>query len=244
MKKLTGLLVLTAALLQTPDIMAGTFPAGSSRQPLVQGSLPQRLSIGIDYDVMERDVDIKNGGKGTLEADRINAYVGFDALPWLTTFVTVGGVEVDGPLSKTGLAVSVGLGAYLWEADIVTPSFMAGRITIKASAELGRYESEVLDNKIRWTEGILALPFGYEKFESQAIGLSTIQTGLALYAGPAVSIIDGKSGSGASKVDFSEDEVFGVVGGADVYFTRHLSIGVSLRYFDELSYGASLRYHF
>lgn len=229
---------------------AGTFPASISREPLAVGRVSERLSIGVGYDSIKRGLDIKNGPAGLgalLEADSLSGYAGFDVLPWLTSFVTVGSVELKsgaGIKTDAKLKISGGVSAYLWEADVLSPGFMAGRVSVKADAELARFESGVENVSVEWFEALAALPIGYELFDRYPSGSSGVATSLALYAGPAISYLSGTAKTSYGDVDFDGDQQFGMVAGADVYFAPQISIGAKLTIFDELSYGATLRFHF
>lgn len=229
------------------DSFGETFPASISRQPLVAGRVSDRLSVGVGYDKVERGVEFDNMPEAILEADTISGYVGFDVLPWLTAFVTVGGTKVDseeGVASDYGVRFSGGLSAYLWEGDVIVPSFMSGRLSIKAMADASRSESDTDIGTVEWFDVLVALPFGYEKFDRYPVSDSGLQTSLALYAGPAFSYLSGTADTLFGDLDFDASEQFGVVAGADVYFSPSVAIGAKLLAFDEISYGASARFHF
>ncbi len=229
------------------DSFGETFPASISRQPLVAGRVSDRLSIGVGYDKLERGIEFDGMPDGILEADTISGYVGYDVLPWLTAFVTVGGTKVENAdLDGTdyGAKFSGGLSAYLWEGDVIVPSYMSGRLSIKAMMDASRSESDSDIGTVEWFDVLVALPFGYEKFDRYPASDSGLQTSLALYAGPAFSYMSGTTDTLSGDLDFDAAEQFGLVAGADVYFSPSVSIGAKFLAFDELSYGASARFHF
>jgi len=229
------------------NVFGETFPASISRQPLVAGRVSDRLSIGVGYDKLERGIEFGNMPDAILEADTVSGYAGFDVLPWMTAFVTVGGTKVEGENgvgSDYGVRFSGGLSAYLWEGDVIVPSFMAGRISIKAMMDASRSESDTDIGTVEWFDVVVALPIGYEKFDRYPVSGSGLQTSLALYAGPAFSYMSGTADTLFGDLDFDASSQFGVVAGADVYFSPSVSIGAKLLAFDELSYGASARFHF
>jgi hypothetical protein len=122
---------------------------------------------------------------------------------------------------------------------------MAGRVTLKASAEVSRSESDTDLGSVQWMEVVAALPIGYEIFDRYPTGSSGVATSLALYAGPAVSYLSGTAENlSGVEADFDGEDLFGLVVGADVYFAPQISIGAKIMMFDELSYGASFRFHF
>lgn len=229
------------------DSFGETFPASISRQPLVSGRVSDRLSVGIGYDKLERGIEFDNMPEAILEADTISGYVGYDVLSWLTAFVTVGGTKVEEEArvgTDYGVKFSGGLSAYLWEADVIVPSFMSGRLSIKAMVDASRSESDTDFGTVEWFDVLAALPIGYEKFDRYPASESGLQTSLALYAGPAISYLRGTANTLFGDLDFDASEQFGVVAGADVYFSPSVSIGAKILAFDELSYGASARFHF
>jgi hypothetical protein len=224
-----------------------TFPASISRQPLVAGRVPDRLTVGVSYDKTERGIEFDDLPDAILEADTITGYVGYDVLPWLTAFVTMGGSKVeseDGVGTDYGFKFSGGVSAYLWEGDILVPAYMSGRLSIKAMVDVSRAESDTDFGKVEWIDVLVALPIGYEKFDRYPTSSSGLQTSLALYAGPAFSTMSGKLDMPLSDLDFDASERFGVVAGADVFFSPSVSIGAKIIAFDEISYGASARFHF
>lgn len=222
-----------------------TLPASISRQPLVAGRVPERLTVGVGYDKLERGIAFDNMPDAILEANTITGYVGYDVLPWLTAFVTVGGSKVKGvDGADYGVKFSGGLSAYLWEGDILVPAFMSGRLSIKAMGDVSRTESDIDFGKVEWVDVMVALPIGYEKFDHYPASSSGLQTSLALYAGPAFSYMSGKADTPFGALDFDASQHFGVVAGADVFFSPSVSVGAKLIAFDEISYGASARFHF
>jgi len=224
-----------------------TFPGSISRQPLVAKPVSDRLTVGVGYDKLERGIEFDTLPDAVLEADTISGYAGYDVLPWLTAFVTVGGTKVEGDEgigTDYGIKLSGGLSAYLWEGDVLVPAFMAGRLSIKVMGEVSRFESDTDIGTVEWVDVMVALPVGYEKFDRYPTSASGLQTSLALYAGPAFSYMSGKADTVFGNVDFDASQRFGVVAGADVYFSPSVSIGAKLIAFDELSYGASARFHF
>jgi len=242
-------ILVAATVLVTSLAQAGTFPGSTSREPLMRGEVSDRLSIGLGYDRINRDIKYSGGlGTDTLRADSISGYVGYNFVPWFTTFVTVGATSLRGGewnSTDYALRVSGGVNAYFWEGDVLTPAFAAGRISIKATAEVLRHEADTEAGTSDWFEFIAAIPIGYEMFDRYPTAKSGVSTSLALYAGPAISYIDGDLAVlPGVKQSFGQDQLFGAVAGADVYFAPAVSIGFKALIFDDISTGASLRFHF
>ncbi len=228
---------------------AATFPGSISREPLVRGNVSDRLSIGLGYDRIERDVVLKDHlGKAALQADSMSGYVGYNVLRWLTMFVTAGATSLRGDQWTSpdySLRVSTGLNAYLWEGDVLSPAFAAGRISIKGTAELIRHEAKTDAGTSDWIEFVAALPIGYEFFDRYPASKSGVNTSLALYAGPAVSVLDGSLAVAAGREQgFRQDQAFGAVAGVDIYFAPSISVGFKALILDQVTTGASLRFHF
>lgn len=241
----TMVVVMVAAL--AGHTFAETLPASISRQPLVAGRPSDRLTVGVGYDKTERGIEIDGQVDDILEAGTITGYVGYDVLPWLTAFVTVGGAKLDSEAdvgADYGVKFSAGASAYLWEGDVIVPAYMSGRISIKAMMEVSRAESDTDVGTVEWVDVLVALPIGYEKFDRYPISSSGLQTSLALYAGPAFSHMSGTADTLFGDLDFDASQRFGVVAGADVFFSPSVSLGAKLIAFDELSYGVSARFHF
>jgi len=227
-------------------VSAGSFPTSISRRPLKVGLPSDRLSIGVSYEDIGRSIDLDEGGDGDdkLSADSASLYLGYDVRPWLTAFGTVGGVELDADGdTDAGLKVSAGLSAYLWEVNVLEPTFMAGRFSFKPTLEVSHYTSEASVGDVSWFDVTLALPVGYEIFDGYAESSQGISTSLSLYVGPAVSYVSGTVDAPGGDVDFDGEEYFGAIAGMDIYFSSQVSIGVQVSYFDETTIGGSLRFH-
>jgi len=235
-----------AVVFQAGLSLAAGYPTSISRTPLKVGIPSERLSVGVTYEDIKMGIDFDKGPDAILDAQSLALYVGYDVLPWLTMFTTLGASEVDddpGVSTDPKFKISGGVNAYLWEGDILTPAYMAGKITIKTTFELSRYDSDLGDGSVDWLDATLALPLGYELFDSYPESPRGIDTSLALYVGPAFRYIDGTVDTPGGDYDFEAKELLGVIGGVDVFLSRGLSLGVEFSYFDEVSALASVRFH-
>ena len=242
-------MAIAAIVLVASFAQAATFPGSISREPLMRGNVSDRLSIGLAYDRIQRDIQFKdNLGQAELKADSISGYVGYNVLPWLTTFVTAGATSLRGEQWSTrdyALRVSTGLSAYFWEGDVLSPAFAAGRISIKGTAEVIRHETDTNAGTSDWVEFVAALPIGYEIFDRYPASRSGVNTSLALYAGPAVSLLNGDLAVAPGRMrGFKQDQAFGAVAGVDVFFVPSVSVGFNALILDQVSTGVSLRFHF
>ncbi|MBT3191210.1 MAG: hypothetical protein HN341_01515 [Verrucomicrobia bacterium] len=237
-----------AVALQASMSLAASFPTSISRQPLRVRPPSERLSVGLNVEEIERSIDMDEGDDDVLSASSASIYVGYDILHWFTAFLTLGASEVDADSdsdedSSAGLKVSTGVSAYLWEVDVLEPSFMAGRFSFKPTLELSRYAADSSDGDSSWFDLTVALPLGYEMFDRHPVSSEGVDTSLALYAGPAVSYMFGSVGSGAGDGDFVGDDVFGFIGGVDLFLAPTVSLGAEFSFFGETSIMGSLRFH-
>ena len=233
-------------VLQASLSLAASFPTSISREPLNVRNASDRVTVGVTYEEIERDVEFDGGIDGVLDANSLSLYVGYDVQPWLTAFVSVGAAELDGVEgvdTDAKLKVSGGLSAYVWEADILEPVYMAGRLTLKPTLEISRYTADSDVGDVEWIEAMVALPFGYERFDRYPESPKGIATSLAMYVGPALSSLDGTLDTAVGDVDFEHDELLGVIAGVDIFLSAGVSLGVEFTVFDETSGAASLRFH-
>jgi len=232
--------------LQASLSLAAAYPPSISRPSLSTRPVSDRVSVGVTYEEIERGVDFDKGPDSVLKANSLSLYVGYDVVPWVTAFATIGGSELDGTTeinTDAGLKLSAGVSMCVWDADILEPIYMAGRLTLRPMAEISRYASDSDLGEVTWIDATLALPLGYERFDRYPVSAHGIATSLALYAGPAVSYIQGSADTNIGKIDFEADTLLGVMGGVDVYLSPGVALGVAFSVFDETTLSASLRFH-
>jgi hypothetical protein len=235
-----------AVALQTGMVFAEAFPSSISRSAMFVGIPSERLSLGLTYEDINIGVDFDRLPDGKLEAQSLAAYVGYDVLPWLTMFGTLGACEADGDRgieTDPGLRISGGASAYLWEGDVLSPPYMAGRFTVKASLELSYYDSDYASGDVSWFDVTAALPLGYEIFDDEPESPKGVDTSLSFYIGPAVRYLSGSWDLGGRSEDFDGKEMLGLMGGVDIYISQGLSIGAEACYFDEATVMGSVRFH-
>ena len=235
-----------AVVLQAGFVMAGAFPTSISREALNVGVPSERLSVGLNYEDIKLGIDFDDGPDVVLDAESWDVYIGYDVLPWLTVFTTLGSSEIDDTDevdTSAKFKISGGFNAYLWEGDVLDPTYMAGRFTLKTTFELSRYDSDSDVGDVSWIDATLAIPLGYELFDDYPESAKGISTSLAMYIGPAISYVNGTWESPVGDRDFEGKELFGFIGGVDLFLSPTLSMGVAFSYFDETTVGGSLRFH-
>jgi hypothetical protein len=248
MKRRTMTMVV-AGMIMAGGAFAATVPGSITREPFVRSNPSDRLSLGFGYDRIKREVQYTGSSANVLlEANSVSGFIGYDAARWLTVFVTGGGTSLQGDrwgARDYALRTSVGLHAYLWEGDVLSPAFAAGRISIKSMLEVVRHTADTSMGQSEWYEYMAAMPFGYEFFDRYPVSKSGLATSLALYVGPAVSYLDGDLAPVRGvKQSFKQEQAFGAIAGVDVYLAPTFSLGVNAQIFDETSIGTSFRFHF
>lgn len=235
----------------TLAVSAATLTAsGSSRDTLVRQNSLDGLSVGADYDQIERQIEPKTAAKPNtkLDARAISGFMGYDIFNWLTVFATAGGSQAkfdqDDNYDGAGFKWSGGLNLNLWHYNLEDPSFMAGRASFRAIGEFSQYRSAEGDDSFRWNDIFGSILFNYEIFVVSMKDLDRYPYSIAFYIGPALSKINGTHENAVTSFDFNESNIFGVVGGVDLYVAHNLAIGGQILYFDGTTLEASLRYAF
>src|ERR1035437_5404950 len=242
--------VVIAWMLGGLPIMAATLSASDSRDTLFTQQSLDNLSIGGVFEALKRDMQYANGGKTKLEAYNYYGYVGYDFLEWLTLFGTLGGCEAKSTeydaMGNDKVKWSAGLNLKIWHFDIVDPSFLAGRCSIRAMGEYSQYQSDISDTtQLKWQDLYASVTLNYEVFVSRMDDTESYPYSLLLYVGPAFSKVDGKRETPTQSYDFSEVHNLGIAAGADLFASHNLSIGGQLQYFfDAPTLSASVMYNF
>ena len=224
--------------------------SGSHDAWLTQHSL-RLLSVGADVEQQQRDIVLNGQSQATaLESRYYSGYLGLDLSRWATLFGTIGASDarLNADDYSTGRTKwSAGLTAHWWQFDIADPSFMAGRLEFLSTLEYGRYRAGTdTDTQFDWHEWFVDLLANYEIFVEKPDDLDAYPYSLVLFAGPAWSNIKGdlRTVSAAADTSFEDDRRIGLVAGATLFASYNLSLTGQIEYFDNVSAGASLRYHF
>lgn len=228
----------------------GTLTGSGPHYTLFEQDNLARLCLGGDYIRQERTISLE-GQSGTtdLEANHGMGYVGIDILSWLAVFGAVGGTsakvqDADG-YGNTRVNWAAGLSANLWHLDVTDPEFLAGSLSLRVLGEYSQFKSGDSDtDEIKWQEWFATLLASYEIFVTDSIDLDQIPFSLVLSVGPVFSKLDGTFDVSGQKLDFSEEQSYGIGGGVEVFIANNLSLGGQVQYYDSVTYGANLRYHF
>lgn len=245
MKNHTLLVIFTILVAASARLHAGTVSSSISSESLVTAPPVEAVSVGLNYDQGKRKVRDNATDIGTLESRAYSVLLGYDVVNWCTLFATLGRSEAR--LSERNgfgdgkVKWSIGLNANLWHVNIDEPPLFAGRISIKPSLEYSQNNSTIDNKTVKWTDVTGALFLNYEKTIDDPKYNLTEFYGYTVYAGPAFSVIDGKTGNGSS---FKESTNVGVIGGLDIFIRKNVSLGAQVQSFDEMSFSGNFRYHF
>ena len=251
MKSKTVLILSVVLGLQSGFLWAGAFSGAISRDSMVVADSLNRLSVGVDFEAIKRDILVgATEVPDTLEARSIDGFFAVDVTPWLSPFFRAGASSVlDALTDEYGdnkFKWSAGLNLNIWHYNVVSPDLLSGRLSIESMVEYASYASENVGgegNNVEWTELTMILPICYEIFEDLSlIADKSLQTSLNFYAGPAMSIVDGTYS--ANDATFAEAKRFGFIGGVDIFLAEKVSIGAHMLVFDQTSVTGTLRYHF
>ena len=215
----------------------------------------ERVTVGVNYEYIDRIVEVKNNGVTDLKANSYSLFLGVDLNHWFTVFGTLGQSEsnqdVSGPAGADDWENkwSLGVNANLWQWSIRAPRGGLGdRVTIRAFAEYADYKVNEAFGSTDWSDLVIALPIAYEMFEDNVRVKDDELFRLAIFAGPMLSHVDGSVESSGMCIDFEEGDSLGLVAGIDIYFTKHITLGAQAQLYEidgeDVSGRASLRYHF
>lgn len=230
---------------------AATLSGAGARETLIEQEYLDFLTIGADYQNQQRDISTSSQGKMRLNSQTVDGYIGVDPYKWLMIFATFGGsaarIGDAGSYNNAKFKWSAGFDVNWWRFYIKDPTFLEGDLSLKTHVEFSMQNSGAGAEKINWNETMAALLVNYEVFVLKKEDLDKYPYSLAFFVGPALSWLEGDYYANkniSQKVDFHEEHLVGIVGGADLYAASNLSIGGAIQYYDAVTLSASVRYHF
>ncbi len=217
-------------------------PIGNSnmgKEYLVSSDPLDQWSIGIFGGATKRGIKLDAGGDATLDINRGMIYVGFDALSWLTPFVSLG--VADSSISSLSssdrsnkFAYGLGVNVKLLNQEIMDPNLMIDVLRINADFYYNGSETESFGQTIKWSEFSTSLTVGL--VNDTTANKSMFPESIGLYAGPIYSYYISS--------DFDAQETVGLLAGIDVFITQRTSFDISIQLFDETSVNGSLNIRF
>lgn len=209
-------------------------------------AVPLPLSIGVAGRIQKRELAFEGYDTSAVEMRHLGAYIGLDLTPWCTVRALLGESDFKPDAEATDrfdadTEWGVGVAARLlnWSVDPVLCNI--SWIRFDASAQYLDAGAKDGANKVEWQEC----------YSDLTVSLVTVPPegdtarNISVFAGPAFSWIDGKvkPANGISS-DFNEDQLVGITTGLVVVPHDNIALRLELQIFNDISYGASVGFHF
>ena len=195
-------------------------------------------SLGIYAVNLERDVAASWFPVVPMKSEKIMGYLGYDILPWLTTYAIGGTSQTriswgQDPGSKP--EYGFGLIFNIIDTEILDPTLMEDRLRLNANIQYTFGQTTLVTGPdIEWTDlsGSLTLGLvndldGHKFF---------VPNSMELYFGPAFSDLTSSS--------LDEKDAFGLTAGLVVYLDEKISLDLAYTSFDKAfySFGVNVRF--
>ena len=211
---------------------------------------PVPWQAGLGYLRLSRPVEL-DGSERDLKAHVVEAMVGVSPWPWLLLYGQVGASEAqleDGmrAMGDPGAGGLLGARLNLWQIFQGVQN-TAWRLTLQLAGQYAyRTGEDDGEGELRWGETLVMVPIDYHlsfarTFRNAYAG--EFQS-FHLYAGPAYSKLDGTWTRGELEREFEETQVFGAVGGGELWLLDNLAFGVRFDWFESTSGHVTVRYRF
>lgn len=229
MKKFATLscLILLASISVPPAALA-VFLGNSNygKEYLVGVEDLSKWTAGLYYETVTRDVYYRYSTASPMELDRTMLYVGYDFIPWITTYITAGScdTEIDNTAPyRDDLSYGFGMHFNLLDHDILDPTLFENSIRINAAWEYTMNNAD-FPNTGNWRELQLSLTLSIvNDIEGNSLYLPNA---IAIYAKPILSDIQFG--------DMNEEEKMGFGAGLEVFYSERVSF-----HFGMLSFGSN-----
>lgn len=198
-------------------------------------------SIGANYETAEKDLVFDTFGTRAVKSTKAMAYIGYDALPWMTPYLTMGQSQ-----TKIGFAQSqdgqldYGLGLLLNMLDYeVADSFLLeDRVRVNGSVEYTRTSMAVGNDDMDLDAFDASLTIG---LVNDLVGATQfIPESITLFGGPVYSTWMGPDIKGAQS---SRDD-FGFTIGLEMFYTRSVSMNIRANFLEHSGASAGINVHF
>ena len=251
MKKIAGWTMLVALGAATALAQRNVMEDPSADPALLTWSEPDAWQAGVVYTHLARQVDL-DGLQPDLKGDIYDGAVGFSPLPWLLLYGQAGASQarLEGSMREdtaNGGGGLVGLRLNLWQL-FEGEQKTAWRLLLQLAGQYAyRTTSDDGEGELQWSETMFMAPLTYHLSFARTFRnyyMSEFQS-LAVYAGPAVSLLDGTWTRNGVERDFEQADEFGLVGGVDFWLLESLGFGLRADWFgDATSMQAMVRYRF
>ena len=213
-------------------------PSNASREYILGVHELSAWSSGVYYEDQKREVQESHGfGTAEMRAKRLWTYIGYDLLPWMTAFGSVGTVKAqfnDGDFSDQDLEWGGGAQFNLIDQEIMDPTLFENRIRLNAGVHYTSSQCETWNGgELKWEElfGSLLVSIVNDVNQNKFFGPESI----AIFAGPIYSDLMG---------DLKAEEEIGFTAGFQVFFTKRVSAEVAVKELDDTSIMSGLQVRF
>lgn len=190
-----------------------------------------KWTTGLYYENMRRDVYYQLSAASQMKLTRAMLYVGYDFIPWITTYLTAGSCDTQITGTEIGDDSSYGFGMHfnLLDHDILDPTLFENAIRINAAWEY-TFNSAQFPNTGSWRELQLSMTVSVvNDIEGNSLYLPKA---IAIYAKPILSDIQFG--------DMNEEEKMGFGAGLEVFYSERVSFHVGMLSFGGNSMTAGL----
>ena len=250
MKKIAGWMLLLALAVPAAVASLNVEEDASADAALLTWRDPVPWQCGVGYAHLSRPV-LLDGAETDLKGEIVDAMVGVSPWPWLLLYGQVGasagrlqGAMAADPSAAAGGLVGARLNLWQIYQGVQKTSWcvtlqVAGQYAYRTSDDDG-------DGDLVWEEALVALPLDFHLSYARTFRnayASEFQS-FHLYAGPAVSTLDGTWKRPGPDREFEESEEFGVVYGAELWLLENLAFGGRAEWFDGTTWQLTVRYRF
>lgn len=227
---------------------AATLSGFKVSDALTWSDRPNRWTAGANAGLVRRDVKLKaNDDVVNLRAEYWSGYLGYAPTPWLSLHGTAGQTKAKlynyNEYGSWNINWSLGAAANYWQV-VDGAEDPLWKLTFKFLAQYGQDSSGSGDNNVDWQEYFVATTANYEFFFKKYPADWTEIHSVIFYAGPALSVIDGRLEQPGFTSDFEQKRLVALVAGADVCLSDRFSVGAWLERFEDVSVGLTARYLF
>ncbi len=250
MNKIVGGLLLVLLALPVSWARDNSVEDRSADEALLTWSNALPWQVGAAYQHLSRPVDL-GGVEWQLKGQSVAGEIGARPTPWLIVYgqISVNEARLADRMREnadSGAGGLLGVKANLWQINegLQRAAWrvrlqLAGYYAYRTSADGG-------EGKLSWGEATVMLPVNYHL--TLARSARNVFAGefhsLEVFAGPALSKLDGTWTLGDAERDFEESQSYGVVGGANLWLLENLRFGASAAWFDGTSFELSVLYRF
>jgi opacity protein-like surface antigen len=240
MNKTTNAFVAIAVGLLTSTLSLCAMPLGSSEPSdyLITGQDLSRLTMGVYAVQSERQITWDDSSiTRVMESDRVQAYLGYDILDWLTFYAIGGanesnteGTEGGDSESELGLGFRVNVLNHFIREPVPaedTIRINMGVEYVRSSFDNGYASSDWDELTGALTVALVNHTDGNKYYWPESI---------AIYAGPIYAAINGD--------EFETDDSLGVIGGLELYLTDTITLDLQVKYFKETSVAGGVNFRF